>query len=146
MSSETKRCAYVKDDGERCRMENQLAEYEGELRCIWHDPHREEEAQAARKRGARTRAEQQRRNGKPDPDEVPPPPETLEDGVTWSAWAAWAAATGRLNTARANAAARLLKEFRQALEKSESRAKLEEIRARVEELTGDGDAPDLEAL
>lgn len=138
-------CDYVKDDGEGCGVTGGLHEYEGELRCLWHDPRREEKARAARARGAR-RSNEKQRSGKPDPDEVPPPPETLEDALAWSAWAAWAAATGRLDTARANAAARHLKEFRQALERHESAEKLEEIRERVEELTGEAGGPDLEAL
>lgn len=141
MSDDDQTCGARKDDGGNCGTYFGLCSECG--RCFAHCEHREDRMARARSRGgyAATKG-----SGTLPPGEVPPPPETLEDAVLWAAWASHAVATGELGTTRANAAARLLKEFRQALERHESAEKLEEIRRRVEELGDDGDAPDLEAL
>lgn len=141
MSDTPKTCARIKDNGERC---GQRLGPDFDL-CLWHDPDRKEEREKVRKRagsiGGRSR------NGRAlPPDETPGPLETLQDAVRWAAWAARAVATGDLDTSRGNTVAKLLKEFRAALEKSESREKLEEIRRRVEELTGRDVGANLEAL
>lgn len=132
-------CGFEREDGTRCGTGFGLCDGCG--RCFNHCPHRAEERRKASEKGAYVAAHGP---GALPPGEVPPAPETLADAVLWSAWAARAAATGELDTARANAAARLLKEFRQALERSEAKEELAELRAKLEELHGD--TPELEAL
>lgn len=136
--TDSERCGAPKNDGQPCGVTFGLCECHG--RCFTHAPCREAERDAARRRGAdRTN----RPDGSLPPGEVPPPPENLRDAVVWAAWASHAVATGDLDTARANSTARLLKEFRNALERGEARAGFEETRRKLEELHGDG--PDLEA-
>lgn len=137
MSGET--CGHEREDGTGCGTSFGLCPECG--RCFNHCAHRADERRAASEKGAYVAA---KGPGALFPGEVPPAPESLEDAVVWAAWAARAAATGDLDTARANAAARLLKEFRQALERSEAREELEELRRKLEDLHGD--SPDLEAL
>lgn len=139
-------CGHPKvDGGDPCGISWGLCEQCA--RCWVHCPHRADDLKAAQKRGGKTTA---RKRGASDSvtfaDETPEPPETLADSLLWSAWAAHAVATGKLDTARGNAVAKLLSEFRKTLEKSESREKLEEMRQRIEELADGADGPKLEAL
>lgn len=113
--------------------------------CFTHCEHREEERKAATHRGGRTTALKRGNGDRSVPlDQAPDPPETLGDAVRWASWASLQVATGGIDTSRANAVARLLKEFRQALEKSESRQALEKIDELRERIEG-GDA-DLEVV
>lgn len=135
----TEVCGAEKDGGGTCSTTFGLCDCHGE--CFAHSPCREEERQKARSRGGHATAAGE---GSVPPGDVPPAPQTLGDAVRWAAWASRAVVAGDVDTARANAAARLLKEFRQALERSESREaleKVEELRAKIES----GDA-DLEVL
>lgn len=141
----TPTCGHPKvGDGEPCRTAMGLCDECGH--CIVHCPHRADQLKRAQQRGGHATA---RKRGESDtvahPDETPPPPETLADSLVWSAWAAHAVATGTLNTARGNAVAKLLAEFRKTVEKTESRERLEEIARQIEEATG-GKRPELEAL
>lgn len=143
MSDESERCEHVKDDGERCRVTNSVNPDTG--LCYFHDPERREELQRARSKGGHATAAKRADDDRAVPThDAPDPPETLEDAVEWAAWASVQVATGRLDTSRANAVARLLKEFRQALERSESREALERIEELRERVEG-GDA-DLEVM
>lgn len=138
MSKET--CgAPKKDTGEPCPSSIGLCEECA--RCLAHCEHRQDTLKRGQRLGGHVSA---KGAGTVPGGEVPPAPQTLQDAVVWAAWAARAAATGELDTARANSAARLLKEFRQALERSEAQAELEELREKIEELNGD--EPELEAL
>lgn len=139
--SERDVCGATTESGGTCEVTFGLCQEPGCGRCWTHDPHRKEERDAANSRGGYRAA---RGPGTVAPGDVPPAPQTLSDAVVWAAWAARAAATGELDTGRANAAARLLKEFRQALERTEAKQELEGLRRKLEEL-GD-DAPDLEAV
>lgn len=139
--SDPQTCGAPTESGGTCGVTFGLCDEPGCGRCWTHDPHRSEEREAANSRGGYRAA---RGPGTIAPGDVPPAPRTLQDAVVWAAWAARAAATGELDTGRANAAARLLKEFRQALERTEAKAELEELRRKLEELGADG--PDLGAV
>jgi len=137
--SDEKRCAGTTKDGSRCGQKvGKNYTY-----CIFHDPERKDELQEMRKRAGAVAGRSRKGRAVP-PDETPPPPESLADSLVWAAWAARAVATGDLDTSRGNSIARLLSEFRKALEKHESAEKLEEIRRAVKEVTGE--EPDLEVL
>lgn len=105
--------------------------------CPAHGPDGDERMREIARKGGEATARKHR--GGVDPEDVPEAPETIEDAVVWAAWAARAAATGELSTSRANAAAKLLREFRQALERREAAEQLEEIRRQIEEAAGGGD-------
>lgn len=133
-------CGHGREDATPCQSPIGLCDRCG--KCWTHCQHvSDEERTAARSRGGYAAA---REDGTLPPGEVPPAPQTLTDAVRWSAWAARAAVIGELNTARANSAAKLLKEFRQALERTEAKAELEELREALEELRGE--EPELEAV
>ena len=89
-----KRCEHVKADGEQCGSDVGP----GFSRCIWHDPVRQEEARAARRRGAAaTNAKKRPKYRTASKGSVPRRPETIEDAIEWASWAVWAVATGEVD-------------------------------------------------
>lgn len=130
-------CEYVKDDGERCKVNGGLEEYEGELRCLFHDPNRREKARRARERGARTK-NARKKGGKNirvvDPDSAPPPPETVHDAVRWASWAVWAVTTGEIDGRTAHEIGYLLNAFQRAIEKVDFADRVEELEEKLEAL------------
>lgn len=144
MAPERRRCKETKDDGTPCGAPPEFVDPETGLCWTHSEGGREKAREAARKGGEATA--RKLRGADLDPEEVPEAPETLADAVVWAAWAARAAATGKLSTSRANAAAKLLREFRQALERHEAAEQLEEIRRQIEEAAGGGEDVDLDVV
>lgn len=134
--TERERCGHPKSEGgDPCQSWPACDDCD---RCWIHCPHVEEERAHARKKGGVNSRKTDNEDQVVPFGDAPEPPETLDDAVRWASWAAMQVAVGGLDTSRANSVARLLKEFRQALEKSESREALEKIEAMRERLEGGG--------
>lgn len=129
------RCEYVKDDGERCRLDSGLEMYEGELRCLWHDPNRREKAMAARRRGGK--ASRSGGGSKTvNPYDAPQPPQSLKDAVEWASWVTWAVTVGELDVQVSYAAMNALRTFIKASEKVDTAdlwTEVEALREKLEE-------------
>jgi hypothetical protein len=112
--------------GRPCR---QIVDEPG-VRCIWHDPYRQEEARAARRRGAESTNARSRRVVKTaDPLAVPGPPKTIEDAIEWASWAVWAVATGGIDARTAHECGYVLRAF------LDGRKHLDSVDTRVKELS-----------
>lgn len=127
-----RRCPFVKPGGNRCRSTSNLNPESG--LCLWHDPERERQAEAARKKGGRASARAQR--GTVPPGEAPAPPTTLREAAEFAAWAAHAVVTGRIDKATASKVAALLNSFRGSHEKALAEEQLADLRAEVDRLRG----------
>lgn len=128
-------CTHRKADGTECRAPALL---DGSGLCAMHAPHLAEKMRRARTRGGRAAGPRRRPAERIQvalPEEAPPPPQTLEDAVRWASWATHAVTTGRIHPKVAGEVARLLKEFRAALEKRAIEGELDELRAKLETLT-----------
>jgi len=133
------RCGAEKKDGTPCPTDFGLCDDCGY--CWTHCPHREEERQRARKKGARTTAQKRRRKGRRivDLEECPPAPESMEDAAAWAAWAMVAVTTGRIDARTSREISTAVTAFRKALEKAESRKELEELKEELRALAARGE-------
>ncbi len=106
-------CQAIKGDGKRCRQVSTLNE---EGLCIWHDPTRKRQAQAARKRGQKA-STKKRMDGKirtVDASEAPPAPESIEDCAKWASWAVHAVAVGSIDARTGDTVGKLLNALQRA--------------------------------
>jgi len=118
------RCTATKQDGERCSIE--LGEGKEGL-CLWHDPARKAEAQAARRRGNENRDE-------PVPEFSDlPEPTTLDAVAGWQARIAVLLAKGDLSSKRARDLTYALRAQREVLERTEQGRQAEELLEAVRE-------------
>ena len=94
-------CTALKADGTRCRQGSSL---NNDGLCLFHDPARKREAQAARKRGAKAsaKAKMAQRIKTVDACEAPPKPETIADCVAYASWALGAVTTGAIDSRTAH--------------------------------------------
>jgi hypothetical protein len=67
-------------------------------------------------------------------DEVPPPPQTLEDAVHWASWVTWAVAVGKVSARTAREIGYNLRGLMDGLEKREIAEEIERLRGQVVEL------------
>ncbi len=134
--SDHKRCRAITEGGTRCKIQNSLSE---DGLCLWHDPERAEEAARARRRGGRNggRVPKIRTAGM---DEVPDPPQSVEDVVAWTSWATWAVATGKIDSRTAHEIGYLARALHAGLEKVDLSEEVEELRAMIERLQAGGSA------
>lgn len=126
-----KKCVFVKDDGSQCRAIGGLSADSG--LCLWHDPDRREEADAARRKGHRAIAEKAKRGRTVAAEDAPPPPESHEDVVSWLSWVTFAMATGKLDNKTGHDIAYTLRALREALTQ---RDVAEEVRRHKDLLAG----------
>lgn len=132
--SDHERCRAITEGGTRCKIQNSLSE---DGLCLWHDPERAEEAARARRRGGRNggRRPKIRTAGA---DEVPDPPQTIEDVVAWTSWATWAVATGAIDSRTAHEIGYLARALQAGLEKTDLSEEVDELREMVEQLMAGG--------
>ncbi len=124
-------CTAIKDDGERC---GQKMSAEG--LCVFHDPGRKRQAQAARRKGAKA-SHKKKMDGRirtVDASEAPPAPETIEDCAKWASWAVHAVAVGLIDARTADAVGKLLNALQRALKDSKVEADVAELRTKLAEL------------
>ena len=112
-------CTFVKPDGSRCRVTFALSP-DTQL-CAVHDLARAEQLRAARHRGGATRAARQgaAKFRSFRADELPPPPETLEDIKAWAGRFTHGVGCGRVDSRTAEVVFDGLKTLRQTLDKLE---------------------------
>lgn len=120
-------CRGITQSGERCPMQGGLSE---DGLCLWHDPERAEEAQAARLRGQKNRG-----NGpKPPEGEPPRPPETLNDLISWTAWIVSETAAGRLDHRTARALTYAIATSRVAMERRDLGEQVRKLERQLKQL------------
>ena len=121
-----RRCKGVTAKGDRCAHTHDLSEDDF---CLWHDPGRTEERRALQSRGGRKRSTDLALT-----EEAPPPPQTLDDCVTWSSWIAHAVATGQISYSAGRIAVQAIAELRRSLEKRDLEREAADLRRQVKKL------------
>jgi len=128
----TGQCRGLTPTGDRCQVTTNLSP---EGLCLWHDPAREEAAQAARRRGGKRRPSRKQADVRVvDPDTAPDPPETLDDIVTWASWTAYAVATGTVDARTAREISYALSTLRTGLEKRDLARDVARLRRDLDQL------------
>ena len=124
-------CRGIKPDGSPCDV---LAQLSPEGYCLWHDPQRAHEAQAARARGSET-ANERRRAKKiraASADQLPDRPlDDLDGVVLWLVWLAKMTVTGLIDTGTSRETGRILGTLKTALEVRDYRRRLRELQKLV---------------
>jgi hypothetical protein len=90
-------CPALKTNGEPCTLN--WGQFGADGKCYWHseDPELVAARAESRHRAGELGAHASRRRFHVMPDEVPTPPETLDDALRWLSWTAVESASGRLD-------------------------------------------------
>ena len=126
-------CKAIKPDGTRCLQVSTLNE---EGLCLWHDPERKRQAQAARKRGSKA-SNKKRMDGKirtVSRDEAPPNPTTIAECVAYASWALGAVTTGAIDSRTAHEISVLIGQVQRGLKDSKISDDVAELREQLAEL------------
>ena len=99
--------------------------------CKVHDPKRKAEVYEMRVKGAKAKAEADRRRKAANPKLVPKPPRTLQDAVDWSSWDMHAVAVGEIDARTGHEIGYLVNAFKAAVEKRDLLREIEELRAEL---------------
>lgn len=121
------RCASNRADGERCTK----GAVAGSPWCFMHDPKRQEEVAAARRRGAEATKRRHSNIRTVDLEDTPGQIDTLADVATWLRWCAVAVATGKIDARTGHEVIVSLKELRPTLEKVGLEEEVRKLRAEL---------------
>lgn len=126
-------CPATKDNGDPCSMTATLDPETG--LCMWHDPKRKDRVKAIQSKGGTRGGGLNRKYPKvASPDEVPPPPETLEDCCTWTSWLTVAITTGKVDPRTGKEATNAIKELRASIFTAEKDAELSALKDEIKRL------------
>ena len=129
MTQDKPRCLAIAESGEQCQV-TQGIQTDG---CCWfHSEHTAEARQSAASRGGKSSRKSKIRVA--SPNEVPEPPQTLSDIVSWASWVTWATAVGHVDSGTSRQITGALGELRRAIEKRDLEVDIEELRAQVKQL------------
>lgn len=106
--------------------------------CPAHRPGGTADMRERGRKGAEATRRKLKGRGTVKADEVPPPPETMADAAKWASWIPFAVTTGKLDPKIGDVAVRAIREFRGAYEKAALEAEIQELRAKVAAMKGDG--------
>ncbi len=98
--------------------------------CLSHDPERKAAAREVRAAGGRAAGESKRAS-RPVPNNVPPPPKTLDDAVKFASWLTHAVCVGTLDARSAHEAGYSLNVFKAAVEKRDLQREIAQLRAEL---------------
>ena len=123
------RCAATTESGEPCQS---TVGIQSDGKCWFHSDLTVEARQQAASRGGKSSRKSKVRVA--SQDEVPRPPESLDDIVAWASWCAYATAVGLIDSGTSRQVTQALGELRRAIDKRDLSVEIEELRAQVKQL------------